>query len=258
MRIGDVDVMIDGAGPQAIVMIHGWPDTYALWDAQVDALKGRLRCVRFTLPGFDLSRKGRAYSLAEVVGTIRRVVDEACPDQPVSLLLHDWGCFFGYQFAMRHPQLVERVIGVDIGDAGSRNHRAELGAKGVLMVAAYQMWLALAWRISGRIGDAMSRWMARVLRCPDRPRAHRFANGLSLCAGLAGRFRRAPRPPGLRSALSHALYLRRAQTAHVPLARLDRGSRQAARQPRDCLARRALGHDRPDARVQQHPAVMAH
>ena len=170
MRIGNVDVMIDGAGPQAIVMIHGWPDTHALWDAQVDALKGHMRCVRFTLPGFDLSRKGRAYSLAEVVGAIRRVVEEACPDQRVSLLLHDWGCFFGYQFATRHPQFVARVIGVDIGDAGSRCHRAELGTKGMLMVAAYQMWLALAWRVGGRIGNAMSRWMARVLRCPADPR----------------------------------------------------------------------------------------
>ena len=170
MRIGGVDVIIDGVGPQAIVMIHGWPDTHVLWDAQVDALKGHLRCVRFTLPGFDLSQKGRAYSLAEVVGTIRRVVEEACPDQRVSLLLHDWGCFFGYQFAMRHPQLVGRVIGVDIGDAGSRYHRAELGTKGMLMVAAYQMWLALAWRVGGKIGDSMSRWMARVLRCPTDPK----------------------------------------------------------------------------------------
>jgi pimeloyl-ACP methyl ester carboxylesterase len=170
MRIGDVDVMIEGAGPQTVVMIHGWPDTHALWDAQVDALKGHLRCVRFTLPGFDLSQKGRAYSLAEVVGTIRRVVKAACPDQRVSLLLHDWGCFFGYQFATQHPQFVERVIGVDIGDTGSRGHRAELGPKGVLMVAAYQMWLALAWRVGGRIGDSMARRMARVLRCPNDPR----------------------------------------------------------------------------------------
>lgn len=166
MRIGDVEVIVDGTGPKAIVMIHGWPDTHRLWDPQVNALKGHFRCMRFTLPGFDLSQKGRAYSVDEVVETIHLVVNEACLDQRVSLLLHDWGCFFGYQFAMRHPQFVERVIGVDIGDAGSRRNRAELGAKGMLMVASYQMWLALAWRIGGKIGNSMSRWMARLLRCP--------------------------------------------------------------------------------------------
>src|SRR5260221_6034752 len=67
---------------------------------------------------------------------------------------------------MRHPQLDERVIGRDIGDAGSRRNLAELGLKGRLMVLAYQLWLALAWRIGGRVGDAMARAMARMLRFP--------------------------------------------------------------------------------------------
>src|SRR5258708_32535649 len=74
---------------------------------------------------------------------------------------------------MGHPELVERVIGVDIGDAGSRRNLAELGLKGRLMVLAYQLWLALAWRIGGRVGDAMARAMARMLRCPtDRSTIH--------------------------------------------------------------------------------------
>ena len=171
MKVDGVEAIVEGAGAKAIVMIHGWPDTYRLWDAQVAALKDRYRCVRFTLPGFGLSQPKRAYALDEVVETIRRVVAQACPQERVILLLHDWGCFFGYQFAMRHPDRVERVIGVDIGDAGSRRHRAELGARGMLMVLAYQMWLALAWRIGGGIGDAMARWMARAMRCPTDQRS---------------------------------------------------------------------------------------
>lgn len=164
-------MIVEGAGPKAIVMVHGWPDTHRLWDAQVAALKDRYRCVRFTLPGFDLSQPKRVYALDEVVGTLRRVVEQACPGERVTLLLHDWGCFFGYQFASRHPDLVERVIGVDIGDAGSRRYLAELGLKGKLMVMAYQVWLALAWRIGGAVGDAMARWMAGVARCPTNRQA---------------------------------------------------------------------------------------
>lgn len=165
------ELVVEGAGPRTIVMIHGWPDTYRLWDDQVAALKDRYRCLRFTLPGFDLSRAARAYSLDELLDAIRRVVEEAAAGGKVTLLLHDWGCFLGYQFAMRHPELVERVVGVDIGDAGSRSHRAELGPGGKLKVMAYQVWLALAWRIGGGVGDAMARWMARVARCPTDPRA---------------------------------------------------------------------------------------
>ena len=60
-------------------MVHGYPDTYRLWDATVAALRDRYRCIRFTLPGFDLSRAGRAYSLDEVIETIRRIVTETAP-----------------------------------------------------------------------------------------------------------------------------------------------------------------------------------
>src|SRR5437016_13825685 len=124
-RVGDVEVTVEGDGASTIVMIHGWPDTYRLWNAQVAALKNRYRCVRFSLPGFEGTGAKRAYTLDEVIETIRQVVEQASAAERVTLLLHDWGCFYGYQFATRHPQLVEPVIGVDIGDAGSRRQRPE-------------------------------------------------------------------------------------------------------------------------------------
>jgi cis-3-alkyl-4-acyloxetan-2-one decarboxylase len=170
LRIDGVDVIVEGRGTKSILMIHGWPDTHRLWDGQVAALGARYRCVRFTLPGFDTSPGKRAHSLDEVIELIRRVVEQACAGGPVVLMVHDWGCLFGYQFATRHPDLVERVIGVDIGDAGSRRNLAELGAKRKLLVLAYQLWLAAAWRIGGALGDLMARWMARALRCPTDPR----------------------------------------------------------------------------------------
>ena len=127
--------------------------------------------MRFTLPGFDLSLPGRAYALDEVITTVRRVVEKTCPGQRVTLLVHDWGCLYGYQFALRHAELVARVVGVDIGDAGSRAHQASLSAKAKLMVLGYQLWLALAWRIGGGTGDRLARWMAKQLRCPAPPQS---------------------------------------------------------------------------------------
>jgi pimeloyl-ACP methyl ester carboxylesterase len=173
-------------------MVHGWPDTHRLWDAQVAALKDRYRCVRFTLPGFDLAQPGRAYGLDEVVEAIRQVIERERRGGKVILMLHDWGCFYGYQLAMRHPELVERVIGVDIGDAGSRAHLAEIGAKGKLMVLAYQMWLALAWKVGGGLGDRMARWMARQLRAPAAPEAIGAQMGYPYASrwlGVAGGFK---------------------------------------------------------------------
>jgi len=192
MKVGEVDVLVEGDGAKCIVMVHGWPDTHRLWDPQVAALKDRYRCIRFTLPGFDLSRPARAYSLDEVVETIHGVVTQTSDGSRVTLLVHDWGCLYGYQFAMQYPQLVERIVGVDIGDAGSRRNRAEIGARGTLMILAYQLWLALAWRIGGSVGNAMARRMARFMRCPVEPQNIGAQMGYPYAVrwlGVAGGFR---------------------------------------------------------------------
>ena len=169
MQISGVDVVIEGAGPESIVFVHGWPDTHRLWDRQVEALRSSYRCVRFTLPGFEPGHRRHAYSLDEVVDVIRQVVERSCGGEPVTLLLHDWGCFLGYQFALRYPRLVGRVIGVDVGDAGSRRNLKELGLRAKALVVGYQLWLAVAWRVGGRVGDRMARTMARLAGAPGDP-----------------------------------------------------------------------------------------
>jgi pimeloyl-ACP methyl ester carboxylesterase len=167
LSIDGIDIHIDGEGDDTIVMIHGWPDTWRLWDAQVEALKSRWRCVRFTLPGFDVTQARRAYSLAELVAFFEQVVRAVSPGRPVSLMLHDWGAVFGYQFAMAHPSLVTRIVGVDIGDTGSSEYLRSLRLPAKLGIFAYQAWLAIAWRIGGALGDRMTRGMARALKVPS-------------------------------------------------------------------------------------------
>lgn len=161
--------MIEGTGPESVVFIHGWPDTARLWDAQVAALRDRWRCVRFTLPGFERPSRN-AYGYDEVVDHIRRFIEQVCPGEVVTLVMHDWGCVFGWLLAARHPQLVARLVFIDVGDAGSRRHRRELGVLPKLAVAAYQLWLASAWWINGTVGDAMSRLFARIVGAPSPPR----------------------------------------------------------------------------------------
>lgn len=167
--IAGTEAHIEGDGPRTIVMLHGWPDTWRVWDAQVAGLKDRYRCVRMSLPGFEPGSPLRATSLDETVNLLRSIVQEVGGGQPVVLLLHDWGCVFGYQLALRHPQLVSHVIGIDIGDAGSPEHLRELTVQAKCGILGYQLWLALAWRIGGNTGTRMTRWMAAKLRCPADP-----------------------------------------------------------------------------------------
>jgi len=169
VAVDGIDVHVEGEGAETIVMVHGWPDTYRLWDAQVAFLRERYRCVRFTLPGFDIAKARRACSIDEMAEFLRHVIEQVSPGRKVTLLLHDWGCMFGYQFYMRHPQLVSRIIGVDIGD--TKGLRRSLSWRGRFIILAYQWWLALAWIVGGRLGDRMTLWMARWWRIPSD---HRF------------------------------------------------------------------------------------
>ena len=169
VAVAGIDVHVEGEGAETFVMVHGWPDTYRLWDAQVDFLKATHRCIRFTLPGFDESQPRRAYTVGEVTGFFRQVIKQLSPAKKVTLMLHDWGCIYGYEFYTRNPDLVARIIGVDVGDP--RGLRQVLSAREKFVIIAYQMVLVLAWKFGGRLGD----WMAlRVARWGRRPADERF------------------------------------------------------------------------------------
>lgn len=172
LQIDDVDVLVDGEGPHTVVMVHGWPDTSALWDSTVEALRDGYRCVRFNLPGYDLRKPPRPMSVAAVNGLIRKIVDAVSPHQSVTMLVHDWGCLFGYEFAARHPDRVARVVGVDIGDTSSGAYMKSLSGKQKAMIAGYQLWLAVAWKL-GRVwpglANRMTRTMARAIGCRNEP-----------------------------------------------------------------------------------------
>ena len=168
-QVAGIDVHVEGPeGAPAIVMVHGWPDTYRLWDAQVAFLKDKYRCVRFTLPGFEEPQPRRVYTVDEVTGFIKQVVEQLSPGKKVTLMLHDWGCVAGYEFTMRNPELVARIVGVDIGS--QQGLARSLSARAKLYILGYQVWLAIAWKLGGALGDWMTRKMARWVRAKSDAR----------------------------------------------------------------------------------------
>jgi pimeloyl-ACP methyl ester carboxylesterase len=170
VQVGEIDVYIEGEGAETIVMVHGWPDTHRLWDAQVEELKHRYRCVRFTLPGFDITKKRRSYSLDATMRVFLHVVKQVCPSGKVILMLHDWGCIFGYEFAMRHKALVSCIIAVDVGDATSKAVQRSRSLSQRLKYNGYQSFLALAWSMGGPVGDLLTKWMAGAAKAPAKRR----------------------------------------------------------------------------------------
>lgn len=172
LSVDGVEIHIDGDHhPDAVVMLHGWPDSFRLWEATVAALRPHYCCVRFTLPGFDLAADPRPTALDAMCEWLLAVVDKVRPGLPVTLLLHDWGCVFGYEFAARHPQRVSRIVAVDIGDHNGKALQRALTPVQGAQIFGYQLCLALAWKAGGNLGDRMTRRMARALRCRTDPAA---------------------------------------------------------------------------------------
>tara|TARA_R110000823_G_scaffold132777_5_gene261252 strand:- start:55017 stop:55817 length:801 start_codon:yes stop_codon:yes gene_type:complete len=163
ISIDNTEVRIEGNGKHTIVMLHGWPDTRDLWRRQIEFFSERYVCVSFTLPGFARGDR-RDYSVDDVVERIRKIVDAVSADDRVILLAHDWGCVFGYEYAMRHSGRVEKMIGLDVGDANSQALRDSLSLSQKLMVFTYQSILAMSFFCPRMLGDAINRLMAKALK----------------------------------------------------------------------------------------------
>ena len=197
LDVDGTEVLLQGQGDQVILMLHGWADTRALWDDTVLALRTDHVCARLTLPGFTRGPVS-AISLDEMNQFLRRVINRISPGKPVTLMLHDWGCVFGYEFAIRHPERVARVVAVDVGDHNSSRLQRSLALREKFAVFAYQYWLAVAWKIgrsfSPGMGNRMTRAMARWLRCPTDPASITYRMNYPYAMqwfGAAGGFRRA-------------------------------------------------------------------
>lgn len=98
-----------GAGPD-VLLLHGNPDTHAVWEPVVDRLAPAHRCIAPDLPGFGKSKAPADYDCslenqaAWVAGTL-----DALGLSRVHLVVHDVGGPYGLAFASKHPERVRSL-----------------------------------------------------------------------------------------------------------------------------------------------------
>lgn len=81
------------AGPP-IVLVHGYPDTHAVWLPVVERLAETFRCVVYDVRGAGESGvpgSQEGYRVPHLVNDLVAVIDSASPTRPVHLVAHDWG-----------------------------------------------------------------------------------------------------------------------------------------------------------------------
>lgn len=157
---------------ETLFFLQGWPDDATLWDASVAALSSRYRCVRTTMPNFDGQRTAPwGYSNDEIVRALAELLERVSNARPVTMIQHDWGCFWGYRVYGQHPHLIGRIVALDIGG------HVEPSAGAMLGVVAYQWWLIGAFLLGGPIGDWMTRSLASAMNAPlAGPQVHAGMN----------------------------------------------------------------------------------
>jgi pimeloyl-ACP methyl ester carboxylesterase len=100
---------------EPVVLVHGYPDTHAVWDLVVDRLAGRFRCLTYDVRGTgasDAPRGRSGYRLSSLVCDLVAVLDAAFPAEPVHLVGHDWGSIQAWHAVVRErsdPRLQGRI-----------------------------------------------------------------------------------------------------------------------------------------------------
>lgn len=101
----------EGAGDEAVLMLHGNPSWGFLYRDVVTAIGGRMRCVVPDHVGMGLSDKPQDYSytLEQRIADIDSLVP-TLGLRKVHLIVHDWGGAIGFGWARRNPAMVGRIV----------------------------------------------------------------------------------------------------------------------------------------------------
>ena len=120
-RSGDVELRVTEAGPRTgppVLLLHGFPDSAALWRHQVQALAAAgHRVLAPDLRGFGASSRPAdvgAYALPHLVADVTAVLDAAGAPR-AAVVGHDWGAVLAWAFTRAAPQRVERLVAVSVG-----------------------------------------------------------------------------------------------------------------------------------------------
>jgi pimeloyl-ACP methyl ester carboxylesterase len=121
-------VVSAGTGPPVLLM-HGFPDTHAVWRKQIGVLaQSGFRVIAPDLRGYgntDAPPAVRAYALDVLVADMLALLDVLGIDK-VRLVGHDWGSVIGWRLCMKAPGRVESFVALSTG------HPAALASAGLM------------------------------------------------------------------------------------------------------------------------------
>jgi epoxide hydrolase 4 len=118
--VGEVRLHCAFAGPEKgplVVLLHGFPEFWWSWRHQIPALAAAgFRVVAPDLRGYNLSDKPMgvdAYRIEKLVGDVAGLL-RALGREKANIVGHDWGAVVAWEFAMRRPEMTERLAVLNV------------------------------------------------------------------------------------------------------------------------------------------------
>ncbi|MEC8555294.1 MAG: alpha/beta hydrolase [Planctomycetota bacterium] len=112
-KSGDVKIhcVTAGEGP-LVIMIHGFPDYWYTWREQIPALSKHFQVVAIDQRGYNKSSQPEGvenYALPKLAADVKAVI-EHFGKKKATVVGHDWGGAVAWDFAMRYPEMLERLV----------------------------------------------------------------------------------------------------------------------------------------------------
>ncbi|HEX5360410.1 MAG TPA: alpha/beta hydrolase [Fluviicoccus sp.] len=137
-----MNVLDAGSGP-AVLLVHGFPDTHAVWRQQIPALVAAgFRVIAPDTRGCgetDLSPDVADYAIDRLTDDLLALLDALHIDR-AAVIAHDWGAMIAWRLAIFHPERVRQLAVLSVG------HPRAYAAGGFMQKLRGYYILFLQWR----------------------------------------------------------------------------------------------------------------
>lgn len=103
--------LIDEGAGAPVLLLHGVPDNADMWAGVIARLAPRFRCIAPDLPGLGSSEAPAGFdcTLDSMAAWVDSLVTDLGIDQPLHVVVHDFGGPYGLAWAVRHPAQVRSL-----------------------------------------------------------------------------------------------------------------------------------------------------